>query len=915
MRPAPRTVAIKGIQTFRVSICETIGDAPEVRTEMDSHADTCVLGRNALITHDYERPVHVTGYDKADGTKKYRTVSGVIGYQDPATGRSHYLHVHQGIHMPQLEHNLLCPMQLRLNDVWVDEAPKFLAEDPTERTHAIEVPIGDDDSLVIPLSLDGVTSYFPTFKPTIEQYEAAEEGDDLHEVTYAAPDWDPHDADFARREESMTDSNGRMPDRKVRRPHRICPISSCEEPPDDGFAEALRNNRRILAVQSGSTTADRGRNDERGVFAAIGAMSTAAAQKLDPETLARRWGIGIKAAIETIKKTTQRGMRSVLHASLSRRFRTNDRQMRYRRLPVELYTDTLLTSTKSRRGNKYAQVFYARNGWKRAFPMSKKSEAADALSLLFARDGVPAVIILDGSKEQTQGEFRKKARQADCHIKQIEPKTPQQNAAETGIKELKNGVGRKMFTSKAPKRLWDDCLEFESYVQSNTWNPRLENNGEVPETIISGETAEVSPLAQLGWYEWCMFRDTAVPFPDDKMILGRYLGPSIDIGPAMTAKILKANGEVLHRSTYRELTPEELVDENLNKEKEAFDKAVHERYGPAMTAKDLVEEDIETPTFDLYEDDDGERHEHCEEADVTPEEGDQYVNAEVLMQKGDGFKTGKVVGRKRQADGSLKGTANANPILDTRTYEVEFPDGEISEYTANVIAENMWAQCDLEGRQNLLLDAIIDHRSDGHAVKFADRFVEVNGKKHIRKSTRGWYLCVRWKDGSTSWERLADLKESYPIEVAEYVVSMEIDHEPAFGWWVPYVLKRRNRIIAACNKRYMKQTHRFGIRIPKTLREAIEIDRENGNTLWQDAIKKEMAAVRKAFRVLDDNEEIPAAYQKINCHFVFSVKMENFRRKCSASCRMATSRRLRRRSLILLLFRVSRYESLLRLLH
>eukprot|EP00978_Attheya_sp_CCMP212_P046293 scaffold382524_cov28-Attheya_sp.AAC.1 len=61
------------------------------------------------------------------------------------------------------------------------------------------------------------------------------------------------------------------------------------------------------------------------------------------------------------------------------------------------------------------------------------------------------------------------------------------------------------------------------------------------------------------------------------------------------------------------------------------------------------------------------------------------------------MKSGKVVGRKRAADGSVKGNANTNPILDTRTYRVEFPDGVEAEYAANTIAENMWAQCALEG--------------------------------------------------------------------------------------------------------------------------------------------------------------------------------------------------------------------------
>ncbi len=89
------------------------------------------------------------------------------------------------------------------------------------------------------------------------------------------------------------------------------------------------------------------------------------------------------------------------------------------------------------------------------------------------------------------------------------------------------------------------------------------------------------------------------------------------------------------------------------------------------------------------------------------------------------------------------------------------------------------------------------------------------GRDHIRKTTKGWKLCVEWKDKSTSWETLANLKESYPVDVAEYAVTSGIDKEPAFGWWVPHVLKKRQRIISAVNRRYLKTTHKFGIRIPK----------------------------------------------------------------------------------------------------
>ena len=117
------------------------------------------------------------------------------------------------------------------------------------------------------------------------------------------------------------------------------------------------------------------------------------------------------------------------------------------------------------------------------------------------------------------------------------------------------------------------------------------------------------------------------------------------------------------------------------------------------------------------------------------------------------------------------------------------------------------------------------------------------------------------------------------MEVADYPVMHGLETEPAFAWWVPFTLKRRNRIIAAVNKRYHKRTHKFGIEIPKTYEDCVRIDKANGNTLWQDAIRKEMAKVRVAFKTLGDNETPPPTFQEILCHMVYDVKMENFQRK------------------------------------
>jgi hypothetical protein len=137
-----------------------------------------------------------------------------------------------------------------------------------------------------------------------------------------------------------------------------------------------------------------------------------------------------------------------------------------------------------------------------------------------------------------------------------------------------------------------------------------------------------------------------------------------------------------------------------------------------------------------------------------------------------------------------------------------------------------------------MIQDIVGHTNDGHAVERADMYIRVGRKKQIRKTTKGWHLCVEWKDGTTYWERLADLKESNPVEVDEYAVTKNLHDEPYFAWWVPHVLKKRNRIIASVTKRYHKFTHKFGIQVPKTWDEAVKLDEVNGNTLWQDAIRK-----------------------------------------------------------------------------
>ena len=75
------------------------------------------------------------------------------------------------------------------------------------------------------------------------------------------------------------------------------------------------------------------------------------------------------------------------------------------------------------------------------------------------------------------------------------------------------------------------------------------------------------------------------------------------------------------------------------------------------------------------------------------------------------------------------------------------------------------------------------------------------------------------------------------------------------------MLARRKRLVSAVTKRYHKRTHKYGLEVPKNYDDCIRIDNANGNTLWQDAIRQEMSKVLIAFRVLEDDEDIPPGYQ------------------------------------------------------
>ena len=201
--------------------------------------------------------------------------------------------------------------------------------------------------------------------------------------------------------------------------------------------------------------------------------------------------------------------------------------------------------------------------------------------------------------------------------------------------------------------------------------------------------------------------------------------------------------------------------------------------------------------------------------------------------------------------------------------------------TINIIAEHIYSKLDGDGYGTTLLDEIIDHRSDDSAVQKEDGGQQgPNGETTPRQTTKGWWLLVRMKDHSTEWYKLKDIKQSNPLEVAQYAVDNKLEEEPAFRWWVPFTIRKRNRILKAMTNRYHRTVQKFGIELPKTVERALEIDKETNTTFWRDAINKEMKTVKVAFQFLPEGAAKPVGREYIGCHLVFDVKQGTLQRKC-----------------------------------
>mmetsp|Transcript_8644 Transcript_8644/g.12587 ORF Transcript_8644/g.12587 Transcript_8644/m.12587 type:complete len:434 (-) Transcript_8644:3145-4446(-) len=417
------------------------------RTELDSHADTCVAGANTVPLWYTDTSVSVSPFiGECEPLADVPVASVATAWDHPDTGETYLLIINEALYFgDRMNHSLICPNQLRDFGLIVNDVPSHY--DQTS-SHSVIIPT---TNLELPLLMRGVFSYLDTRKPTDVELLTCKRV----ELTSASP-WDPGSA-----------SKGEV-EGLYRGGEFIFPVRSDACPPElmDDVLPRLISSVRIEAKPD-PVTNERHEADviahEADLLRDVSATTSNREQwststsdrgfNVSKEELARRWHTSLNVAARTLTSTTQDGLRYV-DGPLEPRLKTSQAHLRFPTLNCTIYTDTLFSKKRSVRGFTCAQLFTDGRKFFRLYPLVSKADAHHALTQFIQDVGIPRNVLVDFAPEERLGEWGRIVKHYHIKLRTTEPKSPWQNRAEAGIGQLKRLTWRVLRTTAMPSEFW-----------------------------------------------------------------------------------------------------------------------------------------------------------------------------------------------------------------------------------------------------------------------------------------------------------------------------------------------------------------------------------------------------------------------------------------------------------------------------
>ena len=410
----------------------------------------------------------------------------------------------------------------------------------------------------------------------------------------------------------------------------------------------------------------------------------------------------------------------------------------------------------------------------------QKQDVHTTLLPLIELVGIPLGIHCDRAPELIAGRFGKLLQKYRIRRTTTESHSPWQNRAKgEGIKPIKN-IGRWLLQRyNAPLRLWDYAYELAAQILSLTCTPHVVFGEQTGFQVLTQRKPDISEYASFHFYSWIWHWDAA----NGTKQIGKWLGVAEGVGPVMTFWVLPITCTPTPRSSVVSVQPHEL---DLPEVKQLMLDYTTSIKSKCDTTKFLVNPNVPINKHDQYID----AFRSLGEFNATPklwdgdhrylpyeptneesamEKMDEYIGSQIRLNTTKGPALVKIVSRQRDPSGTLIGTKNDIPQLDSRIYNVQFEDGHYEQYATNILAEALAAEYDKDGFDTGFISEISGYRKHSTSIpRSQGHFLSKNGNRSPIITTKGWDLKVTWKDGTSTWVPLSILKNSKPLLVARY---------------------------------------------------------------------------------------------------------------------------------------------------
>ena len=574
---------------------------------------------------------------------------------------------------------------------------------------------------------------------------------------------------------------------------------------------------------------------------------------------------------DTFNVTTRHGIAPHTQDYIKKHFKSRNPVFNIPRRSEAVATDTIFSDTPAvDDGSTMAQFFCGRDTLVcDAYGIKSTKQFINTLSDNIRKRGAMDTLISDGGKYEISKRVTDLLRSLFIKDYQSEPYHQHQNKAENRFGLAKRYTNTVMNTSGCPACCWLLCLQYICVVLNHLASPTLQ--GICPVQALEGTTPDISFLLHFSFYEPIYYRiDSSEPdlnFPSSSNEKkGYWVGFADNQGDSLTWRILTEDTRKIIirsgvRSALRTTTNHRLASSSGEGTTLPFPIPYPQQSSNSLPLDPI---DASTPNFEQFvKSQSGEDEDH-----PIP-----MTNIDIP----------NLLGRSFLLSPEDNGERYMAKIIDIDDHGQHLEDIKFKLKTSKDQAEEIMSY-------NQLMDYIqkgTDAEEDPDSLfKFRDIVAHQGPLESTDPNHKGskYNVMVEWESGEITYEPLALISKDDPITCAVY--AKKHDLLDTTGWkHLKRYAKTSKRLIRAVKQSRTRQVrasarYQHGFQVPRDYNDAMRLDKENGNTHWQDAMDLELTQIHE-YKVFRDTGKAkfhngkvvtPDGFQKIRVHFVYAVK-------------------------------------------